>query len=236
MRAMRPEAARSIPCPESAAPAQYSGRAAARAGAAGGVPAAGAAARIRAMPAPPPPASVISHAELGAALAGLRCSVGASDLHGSLTGFLCGGGVATSSTWLQRLALQAETDGLGAEPLLQRLFQECRAQLGDAQLGFEPLLPDAEQPLALRAEAMVEWCRGFLGGLGLAGVDASRGLSADAAEILHDLGTIAASQFDYDDAEEDESSLTEIVEFLRVAVLLLHAELQGAPPRRATVH
>lgn len=178
----------------------------------------------------------ITYAELGDALAELRFGVGASDLHGSLTGFLCAGGVASAGNWLQRLALEPDEAQAGRCALLDRLFRECRAQLDDPELGFEPLLPDDDEPLDRRAEALVDWCRGFLGGFGLAGVGIEHGLSADGAEILRDFGTIAGTRFEYEDAEEDESALAEVLEFIRVGVLLLHTELMAAPPRRETLH
>jgi uncharacterized protein YgfB (UPF0149 family) len=186
-----------------------------------------------------PDAASITHAELGNVLATLRYGVGASDLHGSLTGFLCAGGVASAADWLARLQIDPGEQGAARDshPLLERLFRECRVQLDDPELGFEPMLPDDEHPLSDRAEALVDWCRGFLGGLGLAGVNAERGLSADGAEILRDLGTIAATHFEYDDAEEDESALAEVLEFIRVGVLLLHTELVAPPEaRRRTLH
>jgi len=53
---------------------------------------------------------------------------------------------------------------------------------------------------------------------------------------LRDFGTIAASRFEVDDAEEDESALSEVLEFIRVAVLLLRTELDSTPAPRGTVH
>ncbi len=180
--------------------------------------------------------AAISHDELAAALADLRFGIGASELQGSLTGYLCAGGQATSRNWVQRLALEPDEDAPDRQQLLEALFRQCRAQLDDPELGFEPLLPDEEQPLSQRADALVDWCRGFLGGLGLAGVKSEGGLSEDGSEILRDFGTIAASRFDYEDAEEDESALAEVLEFIRVAVLLLHTELTAAPASRKTLH
>lgn len=176
------------------------------------------------------PATAITHAELGLVLDELRFGVAASDLHGSLTGYLCGGGIASPRNWLQRLELEPDPAATTAArmELLERLFRDCRAQLDAAGFTFEPLLPDEDDPLAERADALVQWCRGFLGGLGLAGVNAQRGLSEDAGEILRDFATIAASSFEYEDAEEDENALTEVLEFIRVSVLLLHAELATA--------
>lgn len=182
----------------------------------------------------------ITHAQLGAVLAAMRFGVEPSDLHGSLTGYLCAGGVASARDWLAALQLQlddAETVAAAKSVPLQQLFGECRAWLADPDQRFEPLLPAADTPVDVRADALVEWCRGFLGGIGLAGAAQAGGLSADGAEILRDFGTIAASNFEYADSEEDESALAEVIEFIRVGVLLLHAELANAGvPKKATLH
>jgi uncharacterized protein YgfB (UPF0149 family) len=165
----------------------------------------------------------LTHAELARALETLRLGVGASDLHGSLTGYLCAGGSAGADEWPAALEIEPDADTLRHEAL-RRLYRDCRAQLEDPDLGFEPLLPDPDAPVERRADALVEWCRGFLGGVGLSG-STTQDLSADASEVLADLARIAASRFEYDDAEEDESALSEVLEFVRVGVLLLHTEL-----------
>jgi len=185
--------------------------------------------------------SPITHAQLGELLATLRFGVDPSDLHGSLTGYLCAGGRADAHDWLG--ALRLETDRVEAQMAasaapLQQLFAECASWLDDPDSGFEPLLPDPEMPVDVRADALVEWCRGFLGGVGLAGSTRGDGLSPDCAEILDDFGTIAASHFEYSDSEEDERALAEVIEFIRVGVLLLHRELAapGVVPAKATLH
>ncbi|MEO8672124.1 MAG: UPF0149 family protein [Tahibacter sp.] len=181
----------------------------------------------------------INHAELDLTLNQLQFGVGASDLHGSLTGFLCGGGVASARNWLEHLEIEPGVDVSQADrqSVLDGLFRGCRSELEDAGLRFLPLLPGDEEPLTERADALVEWCRGFLGGLGLSGVDVERGLSEDGAEILRDLSTIAASRFEYEDVEEDETALVEVLEFVRVGVLLLHSELaSSAAPVAGTLH
>lgn len=185
----------------------------------------------------------ITHAQLGELLDSLRFGVEPSDLHGSLTGFLCAGGRASAGDWIGALQLhvddldEAEAAAVRDAPPLQQLFSECSAWLDDPDLRFEPLLPAADTPVDVRADALVEWCRGFLGGIGLAGAADARSLSSDCAEILNDFGTIAASRFEYADSEEDESALAEVIEFIRVGVLLLHSELasRGAP-KQATLH
>ena len=174
----------------------------------------------------------ITHAQLGELLATLRFGVDPSDLHGSLTGYLCAGGHADAGDWLAALQLQtdkAEAAAAANAAPLQQLFRECSAWLDDPDLRFEPLLPAAETPVEVRADALVEWC--------LAGKAEAGGLSPDGAEILRDFGTIAASHFEYSDSEEDENALAEVIEFIRVGVLLLHTELAATRvPAKATVH
>ena len=179
--------------------------------------------------------SPLTHAELATALKTLRLGVGASDLHGSLTGYLCAGGRTTAEEWPRALEIEPEAPSALNDQALRRLYAECRAQLEDPDLGFEPLLPGADEPVEQRAEALVEWCRGFLGGVGLSGAQ-PRALSSDATEVLSDIGRIAGSQFAYEDVEEDETALSEVLEFVRVGVLLLHAEMRRPRNPRHTVH
>jgi uncharacterized protein YgfB (UPF0149 family) len=177
----------------------------------------------------------MTHAQLGEMLAGLHLGVGASDLHGSLTGYICAGGSAGARGWLAALELEPEPEVDLPHAAFARLYEDCAAWFNDPELSFEPLLPENDSTLDARAEALVEWCRGFLGGLGLAGISARAGLSSDGKEILRDFGTIAGSRFEYADAEEDESALAEVIEFIRVGVLLLHAELTSGRAGK-TVH
>ncbi|HET6546391.1 MAG TPA: UPF0149 family protein [Rhodanobacteraceae bacterium] len=180
-------------------------------------------------------ASALTHGELDQALATLRSGVGASDLHGSLTGYLCAGGTAADGEWPAALALDLGEPERAGRDLAQRLARECSAQLDDPELGFEPLLPAADTPLSRRADALVEWCRGFLGGVGLAAVGATTAVPGDGAEVLRDFGDIAASHFETGEGEDDERAFSDVVEFVRIGVLLLHAELaQASRPR--TLH
>ncbi len=181
----------------------------------------------------------ITHAQLGEVLDKLHVGVTPSDLHGSLTGYLCAGASPGQSTrdWLSALELDYEPSGAVHVDTLDRLREQCASWLNDPELRFEPLLPAADAALDVRADALVQWCRGFLGGLGLGGAIASQELSADAREILQDFGAIAGSRFEYADREEDENALAEVIEFIRVGVLLLYTELAGSlPAGKRTVH
>lgn len=159
----------------------------------------------------------------------LEAGVRAAELDGSLAGFLCAGGLAPADDWFAPLAFD-ELDDLIVEPpdraLFGALFAARQTDLEGDEFGFEPLLPDDERPIAERAHALTEWCRGFLGGLGLGGVALETRLSAEITEIVTDLGRIAATEFDAGDSvDDDESAYAEMVEYVRVGVMLLHQEL-----------
>jgi uncharacterized protein YgfB (UPF0149 family) len=181
--------------------------------------------------------ALLNHAEFTRTLATLRLGVDASDLHGSLTGFLCAGGRASINDWLDVLALDPDGNDLSRHATLQRLFRSCSAQFEGSHVDIVPLLPLASAGLEQRADALVEWCRGFLGGFGLAGTAQRVALSADASEVLADFGTIAASRFDHSDNAEDEQALADVLDFARTGVALLRREIAtGAQVAARSLH
>ncbi|HEY6942677.1 UPF0149 family protein [Dokdonella sp.] len=173
-----------------------------------------------------------SHEELAGALAALRLGVNPSDLHGSLTGYLCAGGIAGADDWLDRLELAPADAHAVRDVALKALLAAASAQFEQDPARVVPLLPARDAPLARRAEALVEWCRGFLGGFGLVGTTLRARLSDDAAEILADLGTIAASRLEIEGGKEDEQAFADVLDFVRTAIAVLHRET-GAGGRTA---
>lgn len=174
-----------------------------------------------------------AHDELARSLERLQLGLGASELHGSLAGFLCAGGLARPESWLTDLALEDAAEVVadsGESELFLRLFQSVTGDLADPELAFEPLLPSDDVPMPERTAALVEWCRGFLGGVGLSGADLSGGLEGDLGEVLGDFNRIASSAFsEGDSAEDDEEAWAEVVEYVRVGALLVRTELAHAP-------
>jgi uncharacterized protein YgfB (UPF0149 family) len=89
---------------------------------------------------------------------------------------------------------------------------------------FALVLPDDEQPLAMRAGAFAEWCRGFLSGLGLAGIADTATLGEDARGFLRDLERFGVLEVGPDAGEDEERAFAEVTEFVRIGVLIVHAE------------
>lgn len=172
--------------------------------------------------------------EVQAAIDALRLAVPAPELHGALSGWLAGGGGATPR-WLAAVLADdavADVEGGGA---LARLAAATGRQLDDRDFGFDLLLPDDDAPLQARSGALFEWCRGFVGGFGLA-AGAAPTLSDEGREALADVARLAAAQAQDDGDDEDEAALEEIVEFVRVAALLLHGDVALAARHRARLN
>lgn len=164
----------------------------------------------------------------------LSLAMSASELHGALCGWLAGGG-ATDGDWLSKVLVDASLATPEAQSPLDQLRQASVAQLGDRSFGFELLLPEADAPLMVRSGALFDWCRGFLGGFGLAAGGNPR-LSEEGSEALGDIAKLAAAQPQEEGDDEDEAALAEIEEFVRVATLLLHGDCVLAAQHRARLN
>lgn len=178
------------------------------------------------MSAPDLPATAALEGEIRA----LALSVTVSELHGGLCGWLAGGGSADRG-WLAKVMADPALPQVVEGSALHDMGVASAAQLGDRSFEFELLLPDADASLSERSGALFDWCRGFLGGFGLA-AGAAPPLSEDSEEALADLAKLAAAQPQDDGDEEDEEALVELEEFVRVAALLLHGDCVMAAQHR----
>ncbi|WP_462329571.1 UPF0149 family protein [Thiohalocapsa halophila] len=182
------------------------------------------------LPAPAAP----DHDELERLLAPSALSCSAAEAHGIYCGLLASGADAPRERWLAELLPAADTgrtdvDADSRRAALDALAAATEASLADTEQAFHPLLPADDRPLGERASAVHGWTRGLLYGLGIANLDQSR-LAPETREVFDDL--MEVTRMDLDDIEEtteNEDALTEVLEFLRVAALLLRE--QDTPAR-----
>ena len=175
------------------------------------------------------------YAEVSAQIAQLQLGVEAAELHGSLCGFLSGGESPGRDQWLARVMAEPEPEEVSRDSALDRMFVATETLLESPDFGFELLLPNDESSIGERGDALLGWCRGFLGGFGLSAGE-NPPLGEDSADALRDLARMAASELSYEDPEGDEESLAEIVEFVRVAALLLHGDCVLGPRHRKSLN
>ncbi len=175
--------------------------------------------------------SLPTHDALAAELDALESGLVPAELHGSLCGYLSGGGRQDRAGWFRAVMSDPMLPEPEAGSALDQLYAASVAQLDSPDFGFELLLPAEDQAVDVRGDGLLAWCRGFLGGFGLA-AGAEPPLSDEAAEALADLARIAASDLSYDEPEADEEALSEVAEFVRVAVMLLHSDCVLGPRHR----
>ncbi|WP_200242629.1 UPF0149 family protein [Thiohalocapsa halophila] len=181
-----------------------------------------------------PAPAVPDHDELERLLAPSALSCTAAEAHGIYCGLLASGADAPRERWLAELLPAADTgrtdvDADSRRAALDALAAATEASLADTEQAFHPLLPADDRPLGERATAVHGWTRGLLYGLGIANLDQSR-LAPETREVFDDL--MEVTRMDLDDIEEtteNEDALTEVLEFLRVAALLLRE--QDTPAR-----
>jgi yecA family protein len=171
--------------------------------------------------------------ELQRCLDNLSLPMGPAETQAVLYGLLCGESLSPRDIWLKELL----PDDLDMNNLqhkecakqLMILHDSTLASFRDSGFDFDLTLPEGERPLADRAAALVDWCRGFLYGLGLSGSSLDQ-LDQEAREGLADMGEITKLDLEaLDSSEQQERELAEILEFIRVVVMLVREEL--SPPR-----
>lgn len=160
----------------------------------------------------------------------------ASEAHGMLSGTICAAGKTSPGLWLEYLLGEDNTLSAAASDcgdMLLTVQSELLRQFNDDAFGFGLLLPPDDVPLSLRTETLSQWCAGFLYGLALGGFREDDALQDSVSEVMKDLYEISHARFDYDMMDEsDETAYMEIVEYVRMGVLLLYEELQPVPTAR----
>ncbi|WP_295543650.1 UPF0149 family protein [uncultured Thiohalocapsa sp.] len=181
----------------------------------------------------PDPAAAPDHDELERLLLPSALSCSAAEAHGIYCGLLASGADAARERWLAELLpttepaaadAAADADGEARRSALGALATATDAALADTAEAFHPLLPAEDRPLRERATAVHGWTRGLLYGLGVADLDQSR-LTPQTREVLDDLMEVTRMDLDaIEETAENEDALAEVLEFLRVAALLLREQ------------
>ena len=169
----------------------------------------------------------VDYQRVAESLSASELSPSAAEVQGMFCGLLCAGDPEAEQTWLRELLPEAPPGDLLAQearrPLLT-LAASTREQMESDDLALSLLLPSDGVPLAERAVAVYDWSRGFLFGLAVAGLREAD-LSEDARGVFGDFAALTQMDLDdLEDTEDNEQSLMEVIEFMRVAAMLVYAE------------
>lgn len=159
-----------------------------------------------------------------------------AELHGLLCGIQSRGSEEGWRTHVQEFmdVLDGE-DMTAVDGALEAQYELIGGALNEEQFNLQPLLPDDALPLAVRAEALAQWCQGFLHGLATHGEALLLRLDEDAREALIDLAEIARLDDSEAESEAAEQDLMELVEYARMTLFNTVAQLRAAAVPDASV-
>lgn len=164
------------------------------------------------------------------ALAKAEAELVASESHGALCGMLCVTGKIELGDWLNQVFEEFDVNNMlikEASQLLVGLYNDTQVQLNDSDADFQLLLPDDEDSLTQRTEALAAWCQGFTYGLAAGGLKKDQKLPEDTAELIKDMVEIARAGHDLaDESDTDEDAYMQLYEYVRMGTLLINEELQ----------
>ena len=167
-------------------------------------------------------------------------NVSPAELHGLLLGRSAAGAGFDHDGWLAdaKELFQSENEiSDNVRNALIGLQEMVKGELTGDDMTVVLLLPTDDAPLTERAIALGEWCQGFLAGFGLNYRD--NALSLEGKEVLNDLAAISQVQDALEESEDGESDYMEVMEYLRVAPLLLFTETKKtaeAAPAKPSLH
>lgn len=153
-----------------------------------------------------------------------------AEAHGMICGFICAGHQMDGRSWLDLiLGPVKDVDKnlvSGFKTILLELYQVSSETLQNMEFDFQLFLPPDEEPLQERAEALGYWCQGFLLAMNNVGVNEDDLTSHDGKEALNHI--LEISQLDYEMieiSEKDEEAYFEVMEYVRVAVLMIYSDI-----------
>ncbi|MBE9567338.1 MAG: UPF0149 family protein [Proteobacteria bacterium] len=162
-------------------------------------------------------------------------ALGAAEAHGALCGMLCAQGATEASQWLLLVLGEHEDSSKDLQEtgkqllLIHKLTVE---QMNDDSLEFNLMLPDDDEVLEDRVEALGTWCQGFVYGLAAGGITEDSKLPENSSELIKDIleisraGYVADDEAELEGSEDDEIAFMEVSEYVRVGILLIYEELQ----------
>ncbi len=175
-----------------------------------------------------------TYRELDQALCKTTLKLNPAQVHGLICGILCGN--SNPSTAWEELVMGGK-ESAKTHKLLQDLYEGSAKQLDEFLFEFQLILPADSEELPMRAEALTLWCQGFLTGLKLTNIPISGRKPGEMTEAINDLIEIAKMNYEEVVAsEEDEEAYVELVEYVRMAVILIHQDIREEEAKQQTAN
>jgi uncharacterized protein YgfB (UPF0149 family) len=163
----------------------------------------------------------MSYTTIDTILVQYDAELSAAEAHGMASGLLAVNGKFSSESWLNELLQNTPPISNEHNIELLGLFDDTQDVLINDEFEFELFLPeDDESDLIERVDALRQWCKGFLFGMGFA--NTATKFSQQTQEILKDIAEITKLDTNIElEDDEAENDFMELTEYLRAAVLAL---------------
>ncbi len=170
--------------------------------------------------------TTVDYDEVNAELMALHAGVLASECHGFMCGYFCASNTLEVEAWRDYLLAGIDDEAeLGTcFGILSQLADQVFEEILSDEFSFALFLPDDESSITERSSALAEWSAGFVSGLGIGGLGEKPKLIDECDEFIKDVVSISRIETSIDENEDAEGALFEIVEYLRVGVIMLHQE------------
>lgn len=143
--------------------------------------------------------------------------VNPSEAQGLLISYICSQPNEAILLWIKELS-RLTNDSIKEGDLLVALYKETIQSLNDLNFTFTPLLPEGD--VYKKIDALQQCAEGLIYGIGINHIK----LEGDAFEFMNDLIEFSHATFEDEelDDEETEQDFEEILEFVRMGMLLLY--------------
>jgi uncharacterized protein len=177
--------------------------------------------------------SLPNYSELEWALDKTTLKLHPSQVHGLISGILSGN---TDGNVAWEELVTGGKDPAKTQEVLQHLYDATSKQLEDFLFEFQVIMPEDEDDLKDRAEALTLWCQGFLTGLKFVNITIVDRKPSEMTEAINDIIEIAKMNYeDVVSSEEDEAAYVELVEFVRLAAILIYQDMrEGIKIKKST--
>ncbi len=151
------------------------------------------------------------------------------EFHGVITALVSLYEDDVDALWLEFFKVEYDPNDLVVKETIDQINQQIdliNQGLSEDALSFMPLMPDDEEPFQERVYALASWCQGYIMGLNFKGSQWIDGQSQELKEMIKDLEEISQIEnYNFDQTEEDERSLFEIIEYVKTGVIFIHDTL-----------
>ena len=157
--------------------------------------------------------------------------VSPSELHGLLSGVACTGLKIRPDSIITLVLkhVNADTCSERNRHTILTMHELIEREMFSADSRYTLFLPDDETDLTQRLRSLAAWCQGYLVGFGTASAQSKIDrFSPETEEALKDIVNIANLSDESAEDDSDEAAYAELVEYLKVAVLLMSSEILAA--------